>query len=378
MLLRSPRNPATRAGLLRSPKKPSNLVWLLLPALAACRSAPTTESVVAAPPPAVYIAKAVRSDGTHSLRVSGTLEAETSTTLSFAVIGTVEQVLVKEGQAVKRGQIIARVSPANYQDTLAIAKSKAAQAEDAQRRMKPMFDNKTLPAVKMVEVDTGVEQARLAVSMATKNLSDTTLRAPSDGIVAKRFAEPGTTASPGTPIVSLVQTKTILASAPVPETRIAKLKLGDTGRVFVSAIGRWFEGSVRDIALVADPLTRTYTTRIAIANRDGALRVGMVAEVELPQAGEPTAVVVPPESIRIDAQNRPYLFVVGNGDAVEQRPILVSGYVGEGAAIARGLTEGETVVTSGTSMLEGGMKVRIAERSAAVALESAAPGNTEK
>ncbi|HEY5961066.1 MAG TPA: efflux RND transporter periplasmic adaptor subunit [Polyangiaceae bacterium] len=344
--------------LLGSPRR---LAWLSLLSLVACQAAPAG-SVVSPPPPAVHVAKATKSDGTRSLKVSGTLEAETSTTLSFAVIGTVEAVFVKEGQAVRRGQAVARITPGTYRDALDIARSKANQAEDAQRRLKPMYDNKTLPEVKMVEVDTGLEQARLSVSMAAKNLSDTTLRAPTDGIVAKRYAEPGTSASPGVPIVSLVQTRTILASAPVPETRVAKLKVGDKGHVFVSALGCAIDGTVRDIAMVADPLTRTYVTRLTLPNHDGTLRVGMVAEIDLPQAGEPEAVVVPPESIRLNDQGTPYLFVVKDGDLLEQRLVKVPGYVGEGVAIAAGLAEGERVVTSGTTMLEAGMKVRIVAR----------------
>ncbi|MGC4067313.1 MAG: efflux RND transporter periplasmic adaptor subunit [Polyangiaceae bacterium] len=343
------------------PGSPRRLAWLPLLSMLACQAAPA-ESVTSPPAPAVHVAKATKSDGTRSLKVSGTLEAESSTTLSFAVIGTVEAVFVKEGQAVRRGQPVARVTPGTYRDALDIARSKANQAEDAQRRLKPMYENKTLPEVKMVEVDTGLEQARLSVSMAAKNLNDTTLRAPTDGIVAKRYAEPGTSASPGVPIVSLVQTRTILASAPVPETRVAKLKVGDKGRVFVSALGRAIDGTVRDIAMVADPLTRTYVTRLMLPNHDGTLRVGMVAEIELPQAGEPEAVVVPPESIRLNDQGTPYLFVVKDGELLEQRLVKVPGYVGEGVAITAGLAEGERVVTSGTTMLEAGMKVRIVAR----------------
>lgn len=357
-----------RRPLLSSP---CCLPWLSLLLLVACQASPT-EPVMSPQPAAVHIARATKSDGTRSLKVSGTLEAETSTTLSFAVIGTVDAVFVKEGQPVKRGQAIARITSGTYRDALDIARSKANQAEDARRRLKPMYDNKTLPEVKMVEVDTGLEQARLSVSMAAKNLSDTTLRAPTDGIVAKRYAEPGTSVAPGVPIATLVQTKTILAAAPVPETRVAKLKVGDKGHVFVSALGRAFEGTVRDIAMVADPLTRTYVTRLTLPNDDGTLRIGMVAEIDLPQAGEPIVLVVPPESIRLNDQGTPYLFVVKEGDLLEQRLVKAPGYVGEGVAIATGLTEGERVVTSGTTMLEAGMKVRIVARN-----ELAAPGSVD-
>lgn len=329
--------------------------------LLACQPA-TTDTPAPRPAPAVHAIKASRSETTRNLRLSGSLEAERSTTLSFAVAGTVEQVFVQEGQAVKRGQVIARISARSYQDALALAKSKANQAEDAQRRLKPMYENKTLPEVKMVEVDTGVEQARLAVSMAQKNVADTTLRAPSDGIVARRSVEPGSSVAPGVPVVSLVQTKTILAAAPVPETRIAKVRQGDRAHVFVSALGKSFDGVVRDIGVIAEPLTRTYSVRVAIPNQDGTLRVGMVAEIDLLQANQPVAVVVPPEAVRLDAQGTSYLYVVKADNTLEQRPVKLGGYVGEGAAISQGIADGESVITSGTAMLESGMRVRVVER----------------
>lgn len=334
--------------------------------LLACQSASPADAPPPRQAPAVHVMKASRSDGTRNLRLSGSLEAERSTTLSFAVMGTVEQVFVQEGQSVKRGQTIARVSARSYADAVSLAKSKARQAEDAQRRLKPMYENKTLPEVKMVEVDTGVEQARLAVSMAEKNVADTVLRSPADGIVARRSVEPGSSVAPGVPVVSIVQTKTILASAPVPETRIAKIKQGDSARVYVSALGKWFEGVIRDIGVVAEPLTRTYSIRVAIPNPDGALRVGMVAEMDLAQNDEPVSVVVPPEAIRLDAQGAPFLFVVKADNTLERRPVKVAGYVGEGSAISEGIADGESVITSGTAMLEEGMAVRVVERKGGV------------
>lgn len=331
----------------------------LLAFVPACQSAPTPSAPP--PPPAVHVQKAAHSASTRLLRLSGTLEPERSTTLSFAVMGTVEQVFVQEGQAIKAGQAIARVSPRSYRDALNMAKSKANQAEDAHRRLKPMFDNKTLPAVKMVEVDSGLEQARLAVSMAAKNVQDTVLRAPSAGIVARRLAEPGTGVAPGTPVVSLVQTKTILATAPVPETRVANVKPGYSARIFVPALDRWFDGLVRDVGVVADPLTRTYPVRVALQNADGSMRIGMVAQIALPQDMAPS-ILVPPTALRIDEKGLPYLFVVDANSKIERRPVKLAGYVGEGSAIAEGISDGELVVTSGTPMLDDGMLVRVAER----------------
>jgi len=179
--------------------------------------------------PKVRVASVRRADVSRQLRWSGTIEAERSVVLSFPVVGTVAQVLVEEGQIVKRGQVIARLQSSSYQDALGIAKAKSNQAEDAYRRLKPMAENKTLPEIKLVEVESGLAQARLSVSLAAKNVQDSVLRAPENGLVAKRSVEPGASVAPGVPIITVMQTDTVLAAAPVPETQIAQIRKGWPG-----------------------------------------------------------------------------------------------------------------------------------------------------
>lgn len=328
---------------------------LLLAAEAACEKPAPLPPL---PPPAVKVSAVQRSGVARELRLSGSLEAERSTLLSFATPGTIERVLVQEGEAVVRGQPIARLSARTFQDALAMVKAKADQAEDAYRRLEPMHRNQTLPEVKMVEVESGRQQARLAVSIAQKNLDDTVLRSPEAGIVARRHLEPGATAAPGVPVITLVQTRTVLAVVPVAETQVARVKKGDPARVSVAAVGKTLDGVVRDVGVMADPLTRTYPVRIALAN-PGDLRVGMVAQVHLNVASGAQDLLVPTESVRVDDAGRPYVFVVTAEQKLQRRRVEVVGFAGEGTAVSAGVSEGERVVTSGTPMLADSMAVRV-------------------
>jgi len=335
----------------------------LLPAAACTREAPAPP----VPVPSVIAAPVVKADGARDLNLSGTLSAERSIALGFATLGTVEQVYVQEGQAVEAGQLLARLSPKSYQDALGIAEAKARQAEDAYRRLLPMHQNKTLPEVKFVEVETGREQAQLAVSMARRNLADTELRAPVRGIVETRRAEPGTSAMPGLPAFTLVQTGTMTAAAPVPEMQVGRIKRGQAARVTVPAIGKAFGGTVREIAVAANPLTRTYDVKVAVPNPGGELRVGMIADLHLTiaagSAGAPgggaALLAVPPEAVRVDEKGAPYVFVVAPDTRLQRRAVTVDGFSGELTTLSGGVREGELVVTSGTPMLSDGLTVRV-------------------
>lgn len=310
------------------------------------------------PPPTVVTVKATKGESVRSLRLSGTLEAERSVQVSFAVPGTIEQVMAKEGDVVKRGQVLARLSARSYQDSLGIAKAKADQAEDAYRRLEPMHRNHTLPEIKMVEVDTGRAQARLALSMARKNVEDTVLRAPEAGVVAKRHLEAGANAAPGVPVYTVVRTQTLLATASVPEKEVGHCKQGDAARIVVPALGQELQGKIREIAVLANPLTRSFDVKVAIPNPEGILRVGMVAEIHLAVGANEASIVVPPTAIRVDEAGKPCVFVVMPDKVLRRRQVTVAGYVGEQTAIAAGLAEGDEVVVSGTPMLSDGMTVR--------------------
>lgn len=311
----------------------------------------------AAPLPIVRVAPVVASDSARDLVLSGTLEAQTSSAVSFATTGLVEKVLVTEGQAVKPGQVLAVLESGSLKDQLALAQAKADQAEDAWKRMEPMHKNGTLPDIKWVEVETGRDQARSAVSMASRNLQDAVLKAPLAGLVAKRSIQPGERAMPGVAAFTLVQTGTMLASIPVPEKEVSRLRTGMAAKVRIEAVGRSVAGTVREIGVQADPFTRTYPVKVALPNPDGSLRVGMVSQVRLGLARGAKTVIAPLSAVLVDEAQRRYAWVLTDS-VVHRRTLRCGELVQEGIAIDSGLAVGETVVVSGTPMLSEGLRVQ--------------------
>lgn len=324
------------------------------------------EEVAPLPPPVVKTAPVELIQSANDLRVSGTIEAERSTALSFAVPGTVQSVFVEEGQMVERGQVLARLDSASYEHALGIAAANASRAQDMVRRLEPMHANKTVPEVKWIEAQTALDGARHAVAIARKNTADVVLRAPERGVIARRSIEPGATVAAGMPAFHLVQTRNVNAIAPVPENQIARMRAGEAARVAVPALGKEFEGKVSEIGVLADPLTRTYPVKIALSNPNGELKVGMVVDALFSIPGQAPAMTVPREAVRIDEQGESCVFVVANGRQVERRKVETTGFVGERIAISRGVSQGENVVISGTPMLADGAIVRLANQGATV------------
>lgn len=170
-------------------------------------------------------------------------------------------------------------------------------------------------------------------------------------------------AIPGSPAVTLVQTGKVFAVAPIAETRIAEIRLGQPATIRVGALDKTIEGRVVEIGVIADPLTRTYPVKVELENTAGELRVGMVAEVRMALPREGRALAVPPEAVRVDEQGAPYVYVLAEGEIARRRPVTLVGFVSAGTAISGEIQEGERVVTSGTSLLSNGLPVRVAESS---------------
>lgn len=334
----------------------ASLLPLSLLLLAGCQNgaATTVKSL-----PTVIVAQVSPRDSLRRLNLSGLVKPLRSQSLSFSVPGTVEEVLVEEGQLVDVGQPLGRLANRTYADALGIAQAAADRADDAFRRLEPMHENGTLPEVQFVEVETARRQAQHALAIARRNLDDTVLRSPTRGRISRRHAEAGENVAPGLPALTLLPAGEVLVGAPVPEKQVSRIETGHPAVVEIPALGRHFKGRVREIAVAADPLTRTFEIRIALPDPDGALRIGMVARVSLDLPTDHAGVAVPPEALRLDGDGRPSVFVLGDDGRIALRPVELDGYSGERVALSTGLEAGEDVVVSGTPMLSDGQAVEV-------------------
>jgi len=306
--------------------------------------------------PVVKVARIAASDSAQDLVVSGQMDAATSVAVSFGTLGSVERVLASEGQKVSKGQILAVLDEGYLRDHLAIAKAKSDQAEDAWKRMEPMHRSGSLPDIKWVEVETGRDQARSSVSMSQRNLDDALLKSPLTGIVSKRAIEPGERAQPGVSAFTVVDTRTMLATLSIPEKDISRIRPGMAARVDVQAVGRKLTGKVKEVGVAADPFTRTYKVKVEVANPDGVLRVGMLAQVRLAVPGRKGTPIAPVASLLVDERDGKYVWTLTDS-VIHKRGVRIGALLQEGIAIDSGLAVGETVVVSGTPMLSEGLHV---------------------
>jgi len=295
----------------------------------------------------------------------GVVEENEATAVSFTTMGTVRRVLVSEGQAVARGQLIAELDDTQARNILEGARASMAQAEDALARYGQLHAKGSMTDAQWVEVQSKVAQARSQLAVAEKNLSDCRLLAPVSGIVGRKNVSAGETAMPSQAVVTLLDITSVKVRFSVPEAEMAAITPQSPTRILVEAIGREFQGGRIEKGVQADALTHTYDVRVRVENKERALLPGMVAKVALGSVSAATSVATTSErplSLPLTSlQRRPdgtlFVWTVSSDNTAHRSSVTIGAPQVNRVEISTGIAEGTRVVTEGYQKLSEGTKV---------------------
>lgn len=271
--------------------------------------------------------------------------------------GRVTRVLVKEGSRVSRGQTLAVIETDQLSIDLETAQANYENASRDLSRYENAYKTGGVTRQQLDQARLAVENARARVNQARIRVGDANIRSSMNGVVNKRYIEPGAVVSPGTKLFEIVDVSKLKLDVTVNEAQVASIKLGD--RVIVRASvfpDRTFSGRVSFIAAKADA-SLNFPVEIEISsNPGGVLRAGMfgTAIFEFPQAA-PSLVI--PRSAFVGSVNNNQVFVVENGNIARTRNVIPGRIIGDQVEIISGLREGEVVITSGQINLVNGSKI---------------------
>jgi len=315
------------------------------------------------------------------LSVSGTVASpDAPAGVSFLVSGKVVQVGPREGEYVPKGQLMAAIDPTDYTLAVQAASAQVGQArialertKDEYGRMKFLFESRSLPAndfekfkAAYMTAKQQLDQAVANEKLSQKRLTDASLYAPVSGFISKRAIEPGETAGPGRPVFEIVKLDPVEISVGVPETDIHLVRIGQMAALKIPALpGEEFRGTVQVINVSADPGTRTYMTRITVANPGHTLRIGMVAEARIQGDRRLDLMTLPAEAIVRDPQGATVVFVYyPDQGRVYARRVEMETVHGREITIKSGLAGNESIVLAGQERLRDGVRVSVTAENA--------------
>lgn len=308
-------------------------------------------------------------------KVKGSHEEEVMPKLSRRVTS----VYVTEGQAVRQGQVIvsldrSKLDAAIQQAEAAVASARAAQAaNEVQRqtalsnynRVKELHNASAVSdqaletakaqydALNTGATEAGVAQALAALNLAQQNLADCDITSPMDGIVGRVDVSVGDTTSLQNPVAVINNTADLEIEVKVSEADISSIQAGTTVKVLIKAIDEEpLTGTIKSVASVADPATRTYPVKVALPNNSAAqVKSGMFAEVMLGTQQRAGVIGIPMDAV-LPKNGESIVYVVN----VENRAqaVVVQTGLNDGAytEITKGLQVGQQVVTKGNTLID--------------------------
>ena len=313
---------------------------------------------------------------TSSVSATGTVSAWQEATIGAEESGLrLTDVLVKEGDHVKAGDVVARLDDSLLKAQLAEQKAAVAQAQatldsaqSAAARADKLLASNAVSAEtaedKATAVKTGkagVDQAEAAAERLQAQLDRTTIRAPFDGIVSSKPAVAGSIVQAGTELMKIIRDGRLEVGVLVPEKDLAGISVGQAANI-VDASGRAFSGSVSSIAETVNATTRLATVYVAVGEGSG-LKPGMFARVTIETAASRQLTVA--ETALIWHDGKPAVFVIDGESKVSAHPVATGTRQNGRVAIESGLSEGDQVVVAGAGFLNDGNLVRVASVEAA-------------
>ena len=362
------------------------VIWSLMqrPSAPAKPAAPVAAATVAPPtleflPQEVVTAAPVEIRQTLSL--SGSLRAVDMSTVKARVPADVRQVLVREGESVRAGQIVVVTDGTEYEARVAQARGNldaaraqleiATKTRDNNRVLvekgfisRNAFDN---AASQYAAAEANVAAARGAMNIVQKSLNDTVIRTPISGLVAARYVQPGEKVSPDNKLLDIVNLQKMELEAAVPTSDIAQIVIGQPVSLHIEGLPETFEGKVVRINPSTQTGSRSVLVYVQVANPKNVLRVGMFAEAQLVLRAKQGVLALPQSAVRKDSQGA-FVYTITN-DQLSKIPVTVGidGRSGDEylTEIVSGLDFGAQVIRTDMGNLQTGTRVRVAAPAAA-------------
>ena len=304
---------------------------------------------------AVSLTPVKSGDYTLPVNSSGLINTETESRLSFKIPGIISKILVKEGESVTKGQLLATLDLTEIDAQLAVAKNSFEKSKRDLERGQRLYKDSAATLEQIQNLQTAYDVASENARITTFNRQYAMIHAPAGGKVIKKFLNEGEVASPGSTVLmvnSSAQNNWIVRVG-LPDVDWVRVKKGDPAVITADAYpGVKFEGEILTVNEGADPINGLYQAEVRIKPNGKKLASGLFAKVAITPSGKNQNISIPIEAIVEGDGKSAFVFVANaDGKTVKKIPVTVGYLAGNEAVITGGLDGVSEVITGGSAFL---------------------------
>ncbi|RZP11605.1 MAG: efflux RND transporter periplasmic adaptor subunit [Flavobacteriales bacterium] len=300
----------------------------------------------------------------HYLNFQGSLDTDQNVVIYPELPGLLKNIYVKQGDKVKKGQIIAKISDNGLSDQLEQLKLQRNLAKTTFERQKKLWDQKIGSEIQYLQAETNFKSLEKKISQMRDQEGKTRILAPFDGTIDDVIADIGSNLAPGlTPIFRIINIEQMKVSAEIPEIHIPYIKQNKNVKIYIPILDKQILGKISSVGNFINPNNRSFSIEIKLLNQSNELKPNMTVSLEINDYQNKSAILIPSKDILEDEEGNFYVYklIIDSNENYKSNKVMIQ----KGKSyknmteIKSGLKENDLIINDGLRQVEDGQIVKV-------------------
>ena len=303
---------------------------------------------------------------THYIELQGNVQKKQNVLVYPEVPGILKEVLVKEGQQVKKGQILAVIDDGGLAQQVLLSQTNEQLAKTTFERQKRLWNEKIGSEIQFLQAKASYTSQKNATNQLKQQLKKFTVYAPFSGIIDDIFKEKGTVVAPGqrSELFRVINLSNMYIETDVPENYITSITKGKKVEVNFPILGKIVNSKIRQVGNFINPTNRSFKIEVGVPNQDLDIKPNLTAKLKLNDYTNTKAILIPQSIISENAEGQQFIYVVKdkreNNLAIAERLVIETGKTqGDFIEVTKNLNTDTEIILEGARSVNNGQAVKV-------------------
>lgn len=317
--------------------------------------------------PLITTFKAKQEVFNHQLEIQGNVTTKNLLVITPEYNGILTKVFVKEGEAVKKGQLLAKIDDGGLSQQLAQLEIQSNLAKTTFERQKRLWDQNIGSEIQYLQAKSSYESQAEAVNQLNQQIAKTNVRAPFSGTIDDVITEQGSVVMAGqSQLMRIVNLDDMYIETDIPESYIGNVTIGKNVTVEFPILGKTIDTKIRQAGDFINPANRTFKVEVSVPNTEKDIKPNLTARLKINDYTNENALLIPQSIISENADGEQYIYVISNknrqGEGDAKRIIIKTGRTqGDVIEVLEGIEDGAEIVREGARSVKDGQTVKVVD-----------------
>ena len=302
----------------------------------------------------------------HYIELQGSVKTKQNILVYPEMPGILKSIVVKEGQKVSKGQLLAMINDGGLSNQVAQLAATTQLAKTMFERQKRLWDQKIGSEMQFLQTKTNYKAQKNSLEQLKKQQSKAAIRAPFSGVIDDIFKEEGTVIAPGigAEVFRIINLDKMYIEAEVPESYITSVKKNKEVKVNFPVLDKTLNSKITQVGSFINPNNRSFKIEIPVINKDGNVKPNLTAKLQINDYTDKKAILIPQSLISENANGAQFVYIIkdkkANKEAIAERIIIVTGKTqGDLIEVLENLPIGTEIIEEGARSVNNGQAVKV-------------------